>query len=59
MRGADVFTEQSYTIKNREDFVPASHPLRLIRERVNAALEQLNRLFQKMGETVWVSISQT
>ncbi|MFZ5658026.1 MAG: IS5 family transposase [Pseudomonadota bacterium] len=50
MRGADVFSEQLFTVKRLEDFVPASHPLRPVREMVNAALQRLDGLFERMYE---------
>jgi len=53
MRGADVFTEQLFTIKKLEDFVPADHPLRPIRLMVNAALKRLDGLFEQMYEPTW------
>lgn len=48
MRGVDVFSEQLFTIKRLEDFVPANHPLRPVREMVNAALQRLDGLFDRM-----------
>ena len=41
MRGADTFTESLFTLRKLEDFVPAKHPLRTIREMANTALVQL------------------
>lgn len=41
MRGADTFTESLFTLRKLEDFVPARHPLRTMREMVNAALAKL------------------
>ncbi len=43
MRGADTFT-----MRRLEDFVPAKHPLRAIRERANAALLKLGPLLTAM-----------
>ena len=43
MRGADTFTESLFTMRRLEDFVPAKHPLRAIREMANTALAQLAR----------------
>jgi len=40
MRGADAFQEHLFTLKRLEDFVPAEHPLRAIREHVNSALNK-------------------
>lgn len=50
MRGADTFTESLFTMRRLEDFVPADHPLRAIRELVNEALVRMDRLFAKMYE---------
>ncbi len=48
MRGTDVFTENLFTMRRLDDFVPADHPLRPIREMVNAALAQMQSLFTGM-----------
>lgn len=48
MRGADTFTESLFTMRRLDDFVPASHPLRPIREMVNAALARMQPLFARM-----------
>ena len=48
MRGADVLQESLFTVRKLDDFVPASHPLRPIRERVNQALVRLDGLFAQM-----------
>ena len=53
MRGPDVFTEQLFTVKKLEDFVPANNPLRPIRLMVNAALKRLDGLFEQMYEPDW------
>jgi transposase len=50
MRGADTFTESLFTMRKLEDFVPAKHPLRAIREMANAALVELGPLFTGMYE---------
>jgi transposase len=50
MRGADTFTESLFTMHRLEDFVPADHPLRPIREMVNEALVKMDGLFSKMYE---------
>jgi transposase len=50
MRGADTFTESLFTLRKLEDFVPASHPLRPIRQMVNAALVKMDVLFSAMYE---------
>ena len=48
MRGADTFTESLFTMRRLEDFVPAKHPLRAIREMANAALSKLGPLLTAM-----------
>src|SRR5476651_1248758 len=50
MRGADSFTENLFTLRKLEDFVPADHPLRSIRKMANAALAKMDRLFAGMYE---------
>jgi len=50
MRGADTFTESLFTMRKLEDFVPADHPLRVIRKMANAALSKMNGLFAGMYE---------
>lgn len=50
MRGADTFTEGLFTLKRLDDFVPASHPLRVIRTMVNKALAEMGGLFAQMYE---------
>ena len=50
MRGADTFTESLFTLRQLEDFIPAGHPLRAIRQMVNAALVQMDALFCGMYE---------
>ena len=50
MRGAETFTETSFTLHRLEDFVPFNHPLRAIRQMVNAALVKMNNLFAEMYE---------
>ena len=52
MRGPDTFSESLFSVKKLDDFVPASHPLRLIRVMVNEALEKLEDLFAGMYEDV-------
>jgi len=37
MRGADVLRKSLFTVRKLDDFVPAAHPLRPIRERVAIA----------------------
>ena len=50
MRGSDTFTESLFTLRKLEDFVPASHPLRPIRQMINAALVKMDVLFSAMYE---------
>ena len=50
MRGADTFTESLFTMRHLEDFVPADHPLRPIRQIVNEALVKMDALFFGMYE---------
>jgi transposase len=45
MRGSDEMQESLFTVAKLEDFVPADHPLRPMRELVNEALKRLNGLF--------------
>lgn len=48
MRGADTFTESLFTMRRLDDFVPARHPLRPIREMVNQALKDIEPLLSGM-----------
>lgn len=48
MRGADTFTESLFTIRQLDDFVPANHPLRPIKQMVNAALLKMDALLGRM-----------
>lgn len=48
MRGADTFTESLFTMRHLDDFVPADHPLRVIRVMVNKALANMDGLFAQM-----------
>ena len=48
MRGADTFTESLFTMRHLDDFVPADHPLRVIRIMVNKALQKMDDLFAQM-----------
>lgn len=50
MRGPDTFTESLFSVRKLEDFIPASHPLRAIRQMANTALEKMNGLFAEMYE---------
>ncbi len=48
MRGSDEQNGALFSYVNLEDRVPARHPLRLIREVVNAALARLDGTFDKL-----------
>ena len=48
MRGADTFTESLFTMRHLDDFVPANHPLRPIKQMVNAALLKMDALLGRM-----------
>lgn len=50
MRGADSYNESLFTVVRLEEFVPAGHPLRLIRTWVNAALAGMNAKLTAMYE---------
>jgi hypothetical protein len=43
MRGTDTFTESLFSVRKLDDFVPSSHPLRLIRVMANEALAKIPR----------------
>lgn len=45
MRGEDGLQESLFTVAKLEDFVPAGHPLRPVRQLVNEALSRLGGLF--------------
>jgi transposase len=51
MRGADVTQEGLFVMKQTVDYVPADHPLIAIREIVNTALREMDRLFESMYES--------
>ena len=48
MRGADVTQERLFSYVTPEAFVPHAHPLRPIREIVNAALREMDATFAAM-----------
>ena len=50
MRGADVTQEGLFIVRKTADYVPKEHPLIAIRELVNAALREMDRLFESMYE---------
>jgi len=52
MRGADRQTAQLFSYLSPEKMVPQDHPLRVIRELANAALDRLSPAFEKMYSAV-------
>ena len=50
MRGADVTQEGLFIVRKTSDYVPAEHPLLAIREILNTALRDMDRLFESMYE---------
>lgn len=48
MRGADVSQDSMFSYQTLEDYVPKDHPLRAIREIVNAALREMDETFAAM-----------
>lgn len=48
MRGADVTQDSMFSYQTVEDYVPQAHPLRPIREIVNAALRGMDETFAAM-----------
>ncbi|MSQ53032.1 MAG: IS5 family transposase [Betaproteobacteria bacterium] len=48
MRGADVTQDSMFTYLTLEGYVPKEHPLRPIREIVNAALREMDQTFAAM-----------
>jgi transposase len=50
MRGADAYNEALFSTVRLEDFVPAKHPLRPIRQWVNEALAKMDEKFSAMYE---------
>jgi transposase len=50
MRGADVTQEDLFIVRTTADYVPLQHPLIAIREIVNVALRDMDRLFESMYE---------
>lgn len=50
MRGADVTQEGLFIVRKTSDYVPAEHPLRAIREILNTALRDMDRVFESMYE---------
>lgn len=50
MRGADVTQEGLFVVKKTSDYVPAGHPLVAIREILNHALREMDRLFESIYE---------
>lgn len=50
MRGADGYSESLFTVVRLEQFVPADHPLRPIRQWLNEALGEMDSKFSAMYE---------
>ena len=50
MRGIDSFTENLLTMRRLEDFIPAHHALRPIRQITSAALAKMEGLLTRMYE---------
>lgn len=50
MRGADVTQESLFVMRKTADYVPAGHPLVAIREILNHALREMDRLFESLYE---------
>jgi hypothetical protein len=50
MRGADAYDEALFSTLRPEDFVPAQHPLRTIRQWVNDALAKMGVKFSAVYE---------
>jgi transposase len=50
MRGADAYNESLFTTVRLEDFVPANHPLRPIRQWVNESLAAMDAKLSAMYE---------
>jgi len=48
MRGLDASQESLFVMKSLDQFVPADHPLRPIRQMVNEALDAMHALFEAM-----------
>ena len=48
MRGANVMQEELFTVKRLDEFVPPAHPLRTVRDILNAALARLDADFYLM-----------
>lgn len=48
MRGADVTQEELFVTRTTADYVPQTHPLRMIREILNTALREMDALFESI-----------
>jgi transposase len=48
MRGADFMQDTLFTMRSLNSFVPDDHPLRPVREILDAALKNMDRLFEAM-----------
>ena len=56
MRGPDAMQESLFTVAKLDDFVPADHPLRLIRVPVNDALAAMNSRFNAILRRQWARL---
>ncbi len=50
MRGADTFTESLFTMRHLDDFVPADHPLRVIRVMVGGLNSEVQHHWLRVNE---------
>lgn len=50
MRGPDVTQEGLFVVRKTSDYVPAGHPLVAIRDILNRALREMDRLFESLYE---------
>ncbi|VVE03448.1 transposase [Pandoraea terrae] len=50
MGGPDSYTESMFTMSKLDDFVPANHPLRPIRQWLNETLVSMDSVFARMCE---------
>jgi len=50
MRGPDTYTESLFSVLKLDDFIPADHPLRPIRQMVNTALAKMDAHFSSLYE---------
>ncbi|BBT42264.1 hypothetical protein WP8W18C01_46050 [Pseudomonas putida] len=48
MRGADITQKSLFAIAKLDDFIPAEHPLRVIRTLADLALRRMSGLFDTL-----------